>query len=158
MLLRGMVPGVREFQISAQAASSFVADKLDVPAGARIYSIERVRTADGTPMALERIHLSAERFPGLHEQMRREDSLYEVLSRQYGVHVETAEQTVTIAQLDAHDARWLETSAGTPCFAVTQSSRDAMGNVVEFGRSLYRGDRYAIQLQVSTERPPEPAG
>ena len=39
-----------------------------------------------------------------------------------------------------------------PAFLVEQVAVDNMGNVVEYGRSLYRGDRYVIQMHVS--RPP----
>ena len=152
MVLRGMVPGAREFHATVEPASAYVAEKLGLADGDAIYAIERVRTADDEPMAVERTNLSVARFPGLLDHMRAGDSLYELLGAQYGVQVDSAEQAFTIAELDADDARRLETTEGAPAFALTQTSRDISGRVVEFGRSLYRGDRYVVRMQVGKDR------
>lgn len=152
MVLRGMVPGSREFHAAVEPASAYVAEKLGLSEGDEVYTIERVRTADDEPMAVERTNLSAERFPGLLDHMRASDSLYELLGAQYGVQVDSAEQAFTIAALDVDDARRLQTTVRTPAFALTQTSRDIAGRVVEFGRSLYRGDRYVVRMQVSKDR------
>jgi GntR family transcriptional regulator len=153
MILRGMVPGAREFHASVEPASAYVAEKLGIAENDEVYVIERVRTADELPMAVERTNLEAAAFPQLLEKLRVGDSLYELLASEYGVNVESAEQAYTITQLDAEDARRLSTPPGASAFAVTQTSRDSAGRVVEFGRSLYRGDRYVINMQVSKERP-----
>lgn len=152
MILRGMVPGSREFHASVERASSYIAEKLGVAEHDEVYMIERVRTADGLPMAVERTNLSAAAFPQLLDRMRGGDSLYDLLSTEYGVHVDSAEQAFTIAQLDETDAQRLGTTPGAAAFALTQTSRDLTGRVVEFGRSLYRGDRYVIRTQVSKDR------
>jgi GntR family transcriptional regulator len=104
-------------------------------------------------MALESTNLPAERFPNLLSEMGRDDSLYEVLARVFDVRLESAEQTVSIARLSPAQAKRLEVPEYDPAFAVERVAVDNMGKVVEFGRSLYRGDRYAIQMHVS--RPPE---
>ncbi|MGH1565196.1 GntR family transcriptional regulator [Mumia sp. DW29H23] len=149
MRLRGMVPGARNLRGSVRSADRDVAERLGVEPGDEIFHLERVRTADGTPMALERTNLSAAKYPGLLDAMSDETSLYEVLGAQFGIRLESAEQTVSIATLTAADARKLEVAAGTPAFLVERLSIDNMGNCVEFGRSLYRGDRYAIKMHVS---------
>lgn len=152
MILRGMVPGAREFHATVEPASAYVAEKLGIAESDDVYVIERVRTADDLPMAVERTNLATATFPLLLDRLRASDSLYELLASDYGVHVDSAEQAVTIAQLDDEDARRLSTPPGSPAFAVTQTSRDSSGRVVEFGRSLYRGDRYVIKMQVSKDR------
>lgn len=152
MILRGMVPGAREFHATVEPASAYLADKLGIAAGDDVYAIERVRTADGEPMAVERTNLAAAGFPGLLDHMRVGDSLYDLLAAQYGVQVDSAEQAFTIAELDEADARRLGTAPGAAAFALTQTSRDLSGHVVEFGRSLYRGDRYVVRMQVGKDR------
>jgi len=152
MILRGIVPGAREFHASDEPASAYVAEKLGIAEGDDVYVIERMRTADDLPMAVERTNLEAAAYPQMLERLRVRDSLYELLASDYGVNVDSAEQAFTIAQLDADDARRLSTTTGAPAFAVTQTSRDSAGRVVEFGRSLYRGDRYVIKMQVSKDR------
>ncbi|NUR89323.1 MAG: UTRA domain-containing protein, partial [Nonomuraea sp.] len=60
-----------------------------------------------------------------------------------------AEQTVSIARLSPAEARRLLVPEYDPALLVERTATDPMGRVVEFGRSLYRGDRYAIHLHVS---------
>jgi GntR family transcriptional regulator len=153
MRMRGMVPGAKSFRMRTRPASREVAGRLGIEAGEPTHYIERVRTADDIPMALERTNLSAARFPRFTERMGRDDSLYELLARTYRIRLESAEQTVSIARLSESEARRLEVDGDTPAFLVERVAVDNMGGVVEFGRSLYRGDRYVIQMHVS--RPPD---
>jgi GntR family transcriptional regulator len=150
---RGMTPGSRSYRARTRPASREVALRLGIEPAAPVHAIERVRTADGIPMALERTNLSAERFPNLLTVMGRAESLYEVLASTFGVRLESAEQTVAIARCSPAEAKRLEVPEYDPAFLIERVAVDNMGNVVEFGRSLYRGDRYAIQMHVS--RPAE---
>lgn len=147
---RGMVPGAREFHASIELAGAEVAARLGIAADEEIYAIERVRTADDIPMAIERTTLSVRAYPRLLDHLRASESLWEVLAAQYGVLVASAEQEYTIAPLRDREAARLATEPGASAFAVTQTSRDGAGRVVEYGRSLYRGDRYSIRMQVSS--------
>ncbi|HEY0699378.1 MAG TPA: GntR family transcriptional regulator [Micromonospora sp.] len=149
MRMRGMSPGAKSYRGRTRPATRAVATSLDISPGEPTHYIERIRTADGIPMALERTNLAAARFPNLLEVMGRDDSLYEILGRVFGVRLESARQTVTIAQLTASEAKRLEVAENAPAFLIERISVDNMGKVVEFGRSLYRGDRYAIQMHVS---------
>ncbi|TDD68173.1 GntR family transcriptional regulator [Jiangella aurantiaca] len=146
---RGMNPGSRSYRARTRPATRDIADRLGVEPGAPVHSIERIRTADGVPMALERTNLSGARFPNLLTVMNRDESLYDVLAKAFGVRLESAEQTVSIARLSPAEAKRLEVPEYDPAFLIERVSVDTMGNVVEFGRSLYRGDRYAIQMHVS---------
>lgn len=148
MRVRGMEPGVRDYSARVDKASARVAAALDISEGDAVIHIERVRTADGTPMALETTNLPFEMFPDLLDRMSESASLYGLLATAYGVRLENAEQTVAIDKLSADDAARLETTAGEPCFAIERKAHDNMGKAVEFGRSLYRGDRYVIEMHV----------
>jgi len=148
MRFRGMEPGARDFTSRLEPASARVAAALDLTEGDAVIRIERVRTADGTPMALETTNLPHARFPDLLERMTESDSLYELLASVYGVRPENAEQTVAIDRLSTADATRLDTQPGEPCFAIERKAHDNMGKAVEFGRSLYRGDRYVIEMHV----------
>ncbi|MEV0328074.1 GntR family transcriptional regulator [Micromonospora echinospora] len=154
MRIRGMTPGAKSYRGRTRPATRTVAANLDIAPGEPTHYIERIRTADGIPMALERTNLAAARFPTLLDVLGRDDSLYDVLGRVFGVRLESARQVVTIARLTATEAKRLEVAEDTPAFLIERISVDNMGKVVEYGRSLYRGDRYAIQMHVS----PPPQG
>ena len=153
MRMRGMEPGSRGFSASVERASLEVAAALEIQEGDRVIVIRRVRTADGIAMAFETSNLPHDRFPDLLDQMTEDDSLYRLLRCVYGVRLEHAEQTVAVDRLSPQDAERLETSVGEPCFAIERKAHDTMGKAVEFGRSLYRGDRYVIEMHVG--RPAE---
>lgn len=148
MRFRGMEPGARDFSARIEEATAQVAMALEIAVGDAVIRIERVRTADGIPMAFETSNLALARFPDLLDRMSESASLYEVLGTAYGVRLENAEQTVAIDRLSEADAARLETATGEPCFAIERRAHDNMGKAVEFGRSLYRGDRYVIEMHV----------
>lgn len=149
MRLRGMTPGAVSFKASVRKASRQVAARLGIDTGDPTFYIERIRTADKLPMALERTNLAAARFPKLLDHFGQDDSLYEVLGTVYRVQPQQAEQTISIATLSTPEARALEVAEGAPAFLIERLSSDSMGNPVEFGRSMYRGDRYVVQMHVS---------
>ena len=57
MRARGMAPGSVVRSREVIEAGPFLARSLEIAAGAPVAEIERVRTADGTPMALERVYV-----------------------------------------------------------------------------------------------------
>lgn len=153
MELRGMRPGSRNVSMRTASASRHLAEKLGLEPGDRVYRIERIRTADDVPMALERTNLSVERFPGLEKLLSDNASLQKVLTERYGVRLDSSEQRINIATLTDREAEALEVSAGTAAFRIEALTRDAMGRPVEFGRSLYRADRYEVVLHVNRPEP-----
>src|SRR5918999_1771719 len=62
MRARGMLPGSAVLRQEVVPAGEIIARQLEVEPGTPTVQIERVRTADGEPMALERTYLPAERF------------------------------------------------------------------------------------------------
>jgi GntR family transcriptional regulator len=148
MRVRGLRPGSRRLSVRTVPAPAAVAAELAVEPGA-LLRVERLRTADGAPMALERTNLPAERFPGLAALLDPDASLHQVLADRYGARVDTAEQRVTIAQLTKRDATLLEVAPGTSAFLIEGTGRDAMGRPLEHGSSLYRADRYEILLHIA---------
>ena len=81
---RGLEPGSIVIAQELMEATTFLAGALEIAAGAPVARVERVRTADGRRMALERAHLPAERFPGVAEADFETGSLFDVLAG-YGV-------------------------------------------------------------------------
>ncbi|MBM7412565.1 GntR family transcriptional regulator [Clavibacter michiganensis] len=120
---------------------------LGLDEGERAWSIERLRLADGTPMALEIGWYS----PRVAADLGDHDlsaSLYGVLAERYGVHIDGAEQTVWADAADADTAAALEVTAGAPTLVFRRTSR-AGGRPVEHVTSWYRGDRYQVRMALT---------
>jgi GntR family transcriptional regulator len=137
----GFTASTRLLAADRVRADDIVAAKLDVEIGAAVWKIERLRLADDRPMAVETSHLSAQRFPQLSRHIRREQSLYTILDRAYGVIPSRAEETISTAPASTREARLLNTDTGAPMLVLGRHSRDASGEPVEWVTSWYRGDR-----------------
>jgi GntR family transcriptional regulator len=146
MRARGMTPGSSVLERSVLPANEFVASHLEVDTDTPVVKIDRVRSADGEPMAFERAYLPSARFPGLETEDLAGRSLYELLRERWGVVVESADQIVTGVALSADEAELLGTTEHQPAFLIQRTTRDAGGLVIEYVRSLYRTDRYDIQI------------
>ncbi len=123
---------------------------LGLGAGDRVARLERVRRSDGVPLAIERASLSTAILP---DPMVVGTSLYAVLQAN-DLRPIRAVQRISAANLGARDAELLGVTPGAAGLKIERISYLASGRVVEFTRSLYRGDAYdfAVELTLS---PPE---
>jgi GntR family transcriptional regulator len=149
MVARGMTPSSRVLSADVKDSTALVAGRLEIPVGSPVVALARIRYADAEPMALERTFLPAARFPGLESADLNKRSLYDVLASDYGCEVDNAVQRVSVLLLKAADARRLGAEAGSPAFDVDRITRDRMGNAIEWGHSVLRGDRWDILMHVT---------
>ena len=102
---RGLLPATVVLAATEEPADDDVAYALRIRPGRPVIRVERLRTADGTPMAYEVGHYPSMLFPGLLQ--RELGSLYDVFASEYGVVVTSGEQTVRAESADADQARIL---------------------------------------------------
>jgi GntR family transcriptional regulator len=148
---RGHEPNTRVVTARLEEAGQRVAAALDVIPGAPVAYLERVRLADGVPLLLEQVHLSAQRFPGLTGFDLERNSLYDLLADDYGVRVVRSREAIQPVLLRAREARLLSLRPRTPALLVDGISYDAAGTPVEVARSYVAGDRtrYFIERTVA---------
>jgi GntR family transcriptional regulator len=103
-----------------------------------VVRVSRLRIADETPLAIERAALSTAVLP---DPLAIGASLYAALERT-GSRPVRAVQRISAANLGAADARLLDVPAGAAGLHIERISYLATGKVVEFTRSIYRGDTY----------------
>jgi GntR family transcriptional regulator len=122
---------------------------LGLGAGDRVARLERVRRSDGVPLAIERAALSSLILP---DPETVDGSLYAVLETR-GFRPTRAVQRISAANLGARDAELLGVSEGVAGLRIERVSYLPSGRVVEFTRSLYRGDAYdfAVELKLAPE-------
>jgi GntR family transcriptional regulator len=147
---RGLRAGARALAARTTGATQQVAEALRLSPGDPVHVIERLRTADDVPMAIERAHLPAALTPGLLEQPLADRSLYTVIEERYGVVLDHGEQTIEASLADEVDAQLLQVMPGSAVLRFTRWS-SAVGIPIEYVVSTYRADRY--QLRVALEHP-----
>jgi GntR family transcriptional regulator len=149
MLSQGLAPTSQVLTLDTVKADELLATRLAVPTGARVLHLERLRRADGEPMAIESTYLSAARFPGLRRHLARLGSLYAVLDQEYGVRPHRAEETIEAALATPREAGLLGVDTGLPLLLLSRHAFDGSGAPVEWVRSVYRSDRYKFLARLS---------
>jgi len=118
--------------------SSDEVQALGLAAGESVARIARLREADRQPMALERASLPLDILPNPTLVTR---SLYEVLD-QGGNRPVRAHQKISAINMGDEDARLLGVATGAAGLRIERTSCHSNGRVIEFTRSIYRGDAY----------------
>lgn len=134
-------------RIDAPAPEEVMA--LGLGAGDRVARLERVRRSDGVPLAIERASIPASVLP---DPDMVQASLYALLET-LGSRPVRAVQRISAANLSARDAALLDVSPGSAGLKIERIGYLSSGRVVEFTRSLYRGDAYdfAVELTFSPQ-------
>lgn len=148
MEAQGLRPGAHLVDVTITDAEADVANNLDVLEGAAVIRIERVRYANGEPMAVETVYLDHVRFPEIVDRLSEDSSLYAIFDEDYGVLPAQGEETIETVLAPPSVSRLLGTDSTTPMLMLTRTSRDAQGRPVEHVRSLYRGDRFRLATRL----------
>lgn len=111
---------------------------LELPHGAEVARLSRVRMAGGEPLAIENAVVPAEMLPDISKM---ESSLYQALDKR-GNRPVTGQQKIRAALAGPTEARLLSISEKTEILRIERLTRRADGRPVELTRSAYRGERY----------------
>jgi GntR family transcriptional regulator len=149
---QGFQSGARVLSTATVGADAETAASLDLPEGALVLEVVRVRLADEQPISLERARFPAERFPGLLDRSLA-GSLYELLESGYGLRPSEAEERVEVVGATAAEARVLEVRPGAPLVAIARTAWAADGRPFERSHDLFRADRVRIVTRVRTADP-----
>ena len=103
--------------------------------------MERLRTAGEEPIAHEIAHLPGP-LPGLDGQLAALGSLYRTLREVYATEIAAVEDVVETALADPVEASLLGVDTGLPMLLVHRTGWAENGQIVEWTRSIFRGDRF----------------
>jgi GntR family transcriptional regulator len=158
MRRRGFVPGSRTMSLKLVTAGARLGRRLEVSPADKVLQVLRLRLADDEPMALETLSVPAALVPDLTASDLVDTSFYELLESRYGIVVASGRQTIEPTVLNQDEAELLGVPLHSPAFHFERSSRAADGSVVEFVRSIYRGDRYQLVVDLQPSRARASAG
>ena len=149
MRRRGLAPSTRMLQIELDEPPADVAHALELGSARRAWRIDRVRLADGRPIALENGWYPQALLPGL-DQRDLSGSLYELFTDAYGLTIDRAEQTLWGDVTDAATARRLDAPLNTPLLVFRRVAH-AGDRPLEYVVSRYRGDRYQLHMSLGRD-------
>jgi GntR family transcriptional regulator len=147
---RALRPGARVLRIEMMGATERAAETLLIPTGAPILLLERLRMADGTPMAVEASHLH---FDGMQELLSEDlenASLYQLLTEKWGVIPTKAEQQMEAALCSRRRQTLLDLGENAPVLKIRRTTYDQHGQPFEYVESTYRADRYVFHVELAS--------
>ena len=150
MRRRGMNPASRTLALDVVPAGAQLGRFLHVSPSEPVVVIKRLRLADRETMAIETLHVRESLVPGLTGKELENRSFYELLRDRYGIVISGGIQTIEPTVTSTEESEALGVPLHSPAFLFERVTRDAAGSVVEFVRSIYRGDRYRIVTDLST--------
>jgi GntR family transcriptional regulator len=139
---RDQRPGATVLVAEMWPADDAVAARLRIKPGQPVCRLQRLRTANGEPLALETSILSfigCERL--LSDDLERH-SLYRLLETKYRHPLIEAEQEVEAGLAGDEEAAVLGIAAGNPVLLTRRITLTERQTPIEYAISVYRGDTY----------------
>jgi DNA-binding GntR family transcriptional regulator len=141
----GRHPATTVLGVEQIPAGEGVAAVLSLPAGTPVVSVERLRLADGTPLALMRNYLPAGLLKAQPGDALEKTGLYELL-RSQGVQLQAGEQEIAARKATAREAKLLGSARGATVLTMSRTTFDQAGRPVEHGSHAYLADRYSFRM------------
>jgi len=148
MTSRGFDVQTRILDLEIGTVPRHVAPGLGLAKGAEVVSIDRVRSADGTPIVHVVTHLPATRFRELADMDLTQASLYSTLSARFGLIPGGGHRQIDAVGATRDKADLLQIEVGAPLLRMTAVNHDVEGRPFEYFRAWYRGDVASFDIQV----------
>lgn len=150
MNIRGVIPGSLTLRSEEQHAGAMLAELLKIPAKEMVRVFTRLRLVDGTPVAVETLHVPVALTPGLTGRDLEEHSFYSLLENRYGIHIAKGSQTVEASITDHDETQLFGLPSPIAAFRFELTTETAAGLPVEFVRGVHRSDRLKLRLSLTS--------
>ncbi|MFF2302621.1 GntR family transcriptional regulator [Streptomyces sp. NPDC058128] len=134
-------------------AGARIGRRLRLSPAAELLYVARLRLVDGSPMAIEHLHIPADLVgSALTPEELEAGDLYDHLREHHRVHVQEATQSIEPTVVSEDEAALLDVPVLSPALLIERLTLDTAGRPVEYVHSVYRGDRYRIVSRLDFTR------
>jgi GntR family transcriptional regulator len=144
-----MVPSSETLELRVTPAGAYLGRLLHVSPSEPVVVVKRLRLADRETMAIETLHVRESLVPGLSAADLERQSFYELLLDRYGIDIVGGVQTIEPTVTNEMESDALGVPLHSPAFLFERSTRSGTGEIVEYVRSIYRGDRYKLVTELN---------
>ncbi len=130
-------------------AEASIARKLEIPDSSPVYYFQRLRLLNQEIVLLEACTMPLNRFLNLESFNLEKRSVYEVLESEYGILPHYSHQSLEAVSATDYEAELLEIESGAPLMLEQRVTFDDKDVPFEYGRDLYRGDRFCFMTEVA---------
>ncbi len=138
---RGEKPGVEIINWQLVDSWPSIQKRMALEPGDKVQIMERLRSSNGLPIAIEISYFPAKFYPGITQDLFTEEgsgqSSFAVMEQKFGLKSEKAHDEVTVVCLEKREAEYLKVDPGTPVlqrFRVTLSDK---GIPIKSSRALW---------------------
>jgi GntR family transcriptional regulator len=144
---RGWIPDSRLLSLEKISPSLHIQRYLELSQEDLVWLIYRLRLADKEPISIQWSYIPVELAPDLDRQ-DLSSSLYYILKNTYGHELISGDQKIRTRSATIDEALLLEIEEGAPLFEISRITYDQNHRPVEHLDSLWRGDRYDLQVRL----------
>ncbi|HLX39785.1 MAG TPA: GntR family transcriptional regulator [Ktedonobacteraceae bacterium] len=150
---RGKQPGGLLIKSELVRGSELIRQQLRLIDSEQAVRLERLRTADGTPIAYEIDYLPYPRAHSIYERAHdiAEGSLYAIMNSE-GLSPYIAEQTLNGDRASAYEAELLRIEPNEPGIHFVATTFDQTGSPVAYTESFFPGTRYDFQVTLRVSK------
>jgi GntR family transcriptional regulator len=138
----GMTPSSKILCQEENIIATDAPHQLQTQIGKACLKLERVRFGDQDPICYQSATILTNRCPKLIDHNFDQESLYEILAKDYGLIITRIEHLIRAVAADDYRADLLKVDPGTPLLFVTTTAYLENGEIIELNASHYRADRY----------------
>jgi GntR family transcriptional regulator len=144
LVLSGKNPRTVVRSLETLPATDAVAHALNLDEGTPVVALERLRYAEGEPLAVMRNWIPPGRVELVPELLER-TGLYSLM-RAAGMRPHLASQTIGARKATAPEARLLQATNSEPVLTMQRTTYNDVGQPIEYGSHIYRASRYSFEI------------
>lgn len=148
MLSLGIQPSSRVLFVGECAVNAIVRKHLKLEQDEPVFCLKRIRLADQEPIAIERVWVSLRRFPKLLQYDFSQNSLYDVLRRDYGLEAEYSKQRINAVTVEGEDARLLFDAKKGVALRMRSVDYGKGMKPIAASDSFYHGAKYTLDVVI----------
>lgn len=142
----GRVPKTTILEFQPIEANKYLAMRMNMHIGDKLFRMKRLRAADGIPMMLERTYLPMRNFMALTRDQLEHAALYEIIERDYHEKIRVAEEEFFASIARPEDAHHLGIKEGAPVLDLVRTTYSDHNDVIEFTLSVARADQFKYKI------------
>jgi GntR family transcriptional regulator len=120
--------------------------RLGLSADKSVFSLKRLMLVDGKPLGILHSYIPAKFKLDLNEDYTK--SLYRILEKK-GVRLKEAEQTIEASISNQEQTRLIKQKRPFPILVIRRLAYSINGEVVEYVKGVYHGDRYRYSCRLT---------
>ncbi|TCT21716.1 GntR family transcriptional regulator [Melghiribacillus thermohalophilus] len=145
----GMKPGSRLLTNKIVSEPEYVSEIIHEE---QFYLIERLRTADSIPIAIERHYYSCDLGKQLSQFNLQTSTIYDLIEHELGIDMVEAEQLITCKPVPRDDAKNLEVPIDSNALYVERTITDHHGKMIEYYTSTIKPEMYVFRIKTKRHK------